>query len=554
MIELSLFKMDEEVMKYFLNKETTTIGRASTNDICLPDPAISRTHFVILRAEERYVATDQSTNGTFVNEQRISSHELKINDVIRVGTWTIRFGSAKSEEAEATDVGFRDPTRVLSYRPDRSELVCERGMIELQTTPKKTIAITRSMTTIGKAKSNHIVLGDDFASNYHCRIDNRKGTYFLKDLQSTNGTKLNGQKIIEAALAFNSVIEIGRTRLRFFSAEEVQTLEPAREADFEGMHSDHPRMREIFALIRRIAPSDATALIQGESGTGKELVARAIHNASGRDKRKFVAINCSAISKDLIESELFGHEKGAFTSAHQQRHGVFEQANGGTLLLDEIGEMPLDLQPKLLRTLETGEIKRVGGTTLIHVDVRIVAATNKDLSAEVRKGRFREDLFFRLFVVPIQVPPLRERPRDIPLLVESFLEQELAKQKGKQVRKIDPQAMDLLMDYTWPGNVRELKNVISRAVLDCRTETIGAGDLQFAPAGTRERTAYEYDGTQNEPQTFTKTLRDVEKDRILQELERQNWNKKATARTLGIAKSTLHEKLKRYGITDKEED
>jgi two-component system response regulator HydG len=311
-------------------------------------------------------------------------------------------------------------------------------------------------------------------------------------------------------------------------------------------------MREIFALVKRVAASDATVLIQGESGTGKELVALAVHRLSGRDPKTFVAVNCGAISKDLVESELFGHEKGAFTSAHQQRQGVFEQAHGGTLFLDEIGELPLDLQPKLLRVLETNEIKRVGGTQLIDVDVRIVAATNKDLAAEVRAGKFREDLFFRLFVVPVRIPPLRERIDDVPRLAEKFL-REFARKPGSKAKKIDREAMDRLLDYAWPGNVRELKNVLSRAFLDCATDVIGPGDLQFAPVGMRERTTHEFDATANLTQTFTKTLKDVERERIVRELKRQNWNKKATAKVLGIAKSTLHEKLKRYGITDDED-
>lgn len=535
-------------MKYFLNKETTTIGRSSINDVCLPDPAVSRTHLVIVRKGDQYIATDKSTNGTFVNDQRISSSQLKIDDVIRIGSWTIRFGATKEEEAQETDVESRDPTRVLSYRPDRGELVCERAMIEVQAPHKRMIAVSKAMTSIGKSKSNDIILQDEYVSNFHCKIENRKGTFFIKDLQSTNGTTMNGQKIIETSLPFNSIIEIGKARFRFFSAEEIQELPPSKETEFEGIHSAHSKMREIFTLIRRVAPSDATILIQGESGTGKELVARAIHNLGGRDKRIFVVINCGAISKDLIESELFGHEKGAFTSAHQQRQGVFEQADGGTLFLDEIGELHLDLQPKLLRVLETGEIKRVGGTQLIDVDVRIVAATNKDLAAEVRKGKFREDLFFRLFVVPIKIPSLRERPQDIPLLVDHYLKQEFSRKRAETARKIDREAMDQLIDFPWPGNVRELRNVISRAVLDCQTETISAGDLQFAPLGMRDQTAYEFDTTQNISQTFTKTLKDVEREKILQELEKQNWNKKATAKTLGIAKSTLHEKLKKYGI------
>jgi DNA-binding NtrC family response regulator len=551
MIELSILKGGEEVMKVPLQKETTCIGRSSQNDICLPDPAASRTHLVIVRAGDDYIATDKSTNGTFVNDERITSCRLKKDDLIRIGAWTIRFAVSAEAADEGTEVPDRDPTRVLSHNPERGEILFERAILEVLEPSKRILTITRSVTAIGKSGGNDVVLEDDYVSNFHCKIENRKGTFFLKDLQSTNGTTLNGRKIIESPLPFNSTIEIGKARLRFFAAEEVAKLSPSKETEYEGIVSTDLRMREIFMLIGKVAPSDVPVLIEGESGTGKELVARALHRRSGRDAAKFVAINCGGISKDLIESELFGHEKGAFTSAHQQRVGVFEQADGGTLFLDEIGELPIDLQPKLLRALETGEIKRVGGTRLIDVDARIVAATNKDLAQEVNAGRFREDLFYRLFVVPVRLPPLRDRPKDIPLLAERFLAG-FAKKPGNAPKRIDPAAMDVLANHAWPGNVRELRNVLSRAFLRCEGEVIGPGDIEFAPVEVRERTAYEFDPTRNLNQTITKTLRDVERERILRELKKNDWNKKETARVLGIAKSTLHEKLRKYGIGEPE--
>ncbi|HLG20493.1 MAG TPA: sigma 54-interacting transcriptional regulator [Bdellovibrionota bacterium] len=550
MIELAIRKGDEEMMKYLLKKETTTIGRSNQNDICLPDATVSRVHLTILRQGDQYLATDRSTNGTFVNNKRITSHELKPNDQIRVGNWTIIFGSTVEEPEEKTVVlSDRDPTRVLSFRPEKNELVFERALLERMGTGTPPYPIGKSIVTIGKSKANDIVITDEFVSTFHCKIENRKGIFYLKDLGSTNGTLLNGQKVIETALPFNSTIEIGQTKLRLFSLQEVRTVEAMKDSQFEGIHSNSPRMREVFSLIARVATSDTTVLIQGETGAGKELVARALHNQSGRSGKSFVAINCGAISRDLVESELFGHEKGAFTSAHQQHRGVFEQANGGTLFLDEVGELPLDLQPKLLRVLETGEIKRVGGTQLIDVDVRVVAATNRDLAGEVRKGKFREDLFFRLFVVPIKLPPLRERPEDIPLLVNHFLKQELASSKSRALKKVEPAAMDRLVDYPWPGNIRELKNVISRAVLECKTDTIGPGDLQFTPLGVRDLTAHDFNEDEG-PAAVSRSLKDVERDRILTELRRNRWNKKATAKVLGIAKSTLHEKIRKYNIQE----
>ncbi len=551
-IELSLRKNDEEVMKYFITKELTTVGRSSQNDICLPDPGISRVHLTILKQGDQYLVTDKSTNGTFVNEERVSTQVLKRNDVIQMGDWTILFGNNEGQEERTIPVEQKEPTRVLSYQPAKGELVLEKAILEVtKGAPKKIFTLNKSIISIGKGEANDIVLTDDYISTSHCKIENRSGTYFLKDLKSTNGTLLNGEPVVEAILTANAKIKIGQVEVRFSSAEEMQPIQPSSESQFEGIHSNNARMRKIFTLIERVAPSNTTVLIHGETGTGKELVARALHNQSNRSKKNYITVNCGAISRDLIESELFGHEKGAFTSAHQQRKGVFEQANGGTLFLDEIGELPLDLQPKLLRVLETNEIKRVGGTQTIRVDVRVVAATHRNLSVEVKKGRFREDLYFRLYVVPIQLPPLRERREDIRLLVDYFLKQEFASGRQKAIRQIDDSAIDRLTDYAWPGNIRELKNVISRAVLDCQTGIISAGDIQFTPLGVADDTAYEFDEkTQKIPQTVTRTLRDIEKEKIVLELKRHNWNKKEAAKTLGIAKSTLHEKIKKYDIEE----
>ncbi|MFH1018082.1 MAG: sigma 54-interacting transcriptional regulator [Pseudomonadota bacterium] len=552
MIELSLRKGQEEVMRYFLTKELTTVGRASHNDICLPDGAISRVHLTITRKEDKYFVTDKSTNGTFLNNERISTAELKMNDVVRVADWLIQVGSPPPEE-EDTRSQDRDPTRVLSYRPDKHELVMERTMLSLDGPPSKMFAVTKSVFTIGKSRSCDVVLSDEYVSNTHCKIEYRGGTFTLKDLGSTNGTFVNGQRIGEIELKPNTAIEVGRTKVRFVSLEERARVEPASEAEFEGIHSNHPEMQRLFALIQRIAPSDATVLIQGETGSGKELVARALHNRSPRSHKAFVALNCGAISKDLIESELFGHEKGAFTSAHQQRKGAFELADEGTLFLDEVGELPLDLQPKLLRVLEAREIKRVGGTQAIPVDVRVLAATHRNLAREVQKGRFREDLFFRIFVVPLEIPSLRDRREDIPMLAEYFLRQELAAGRAKSPKTLDRGAVDLLIDYNWPGNVRELKNVVSRAILTCRTSTISTGDIQFAPMGATDPTHHDFDEkTLRVPETVTKTLKEIERDRIVTELERNAWNKKVTAKVLGIAKSTLHEKIRKYNITKDE--
>src|SRR5690606_26151452 len=236
-------------------------------------------------------------------------------------------------------------------------------------------------------------------------------------------------------------------------------------------------MREIFASLEKVSPSDLTVLITGETGTGKELIARGIHNASPRRNRPFVVLDCGSIPKDLIESTLFGHEKGSFTGAVGQHRGCFEQANGGTIFLDEIGELDVSLQPKLLRVLEQREIKRVGGGRTIKVDVRVLAATNRDLRAEVTAGNFREDLYFRLSVVHVELPPLRDRRDDIPALAQHFL-REVAGRRGIAM-SIEPAAMHALVMHSWPGNVRELRNVVERAAALCDGPVITRADVVF---------------------------------------------------------------------------
>lgn len=299
-------------------------------------------------------------------------------------------------------------------------------------------------------------------------------------------------------------------------------------------------MVQLMETVAQVAPSDATVLISGESGTGKELIAGAIHYNSPRKLGPFIRINCAAITETLLESELFGHEKGSFTGADRKKEGKFRQADGGTLFLDEVSEMSLSMQVKLLRVLQEREITRVGGEEVIPVNVRVIAATNKDLVREVDEGRFRDDLFYRLNVVSIRVPGLVERRDDIPLLSQHFLNL-FAEKNNKNIRGFTPQAMDRLIKHRWPGNIRELMNVIERAVVLTRAEYLDEDDLSIA--GGQERiAAAEFSG--NVP------LEEVEKGTILKTLDMTGGNKSETARRLGITRKTLREKLKKYGVSD----
>ena len=547
MAELKLLKNSEELMKFLMRKEMVTIGRSSQNDICLPDQNISRLHLTITRKNDNYIVTDKSTNGTFVNSKRIYSHELKDDDEIKIGNWVIRFSTKDEAHESETQIMGKEPTRIISYKPSRKELVLEKALIRFEKERSRIYPFKKGLVSIGKSKSNDIVLTDDYSSNFHAKIENRNGEFFLKDLGSTNGTFLNGQRIFETALPVNSLIEIGKTALKFYTESETRKITASKDTNFMGIISKNEAMREIFSLVSRVANSDSTVLVQGETGTGKELVARALHKLSARSNKPFITVNCGAISKDLIESELFGHEKGAFTSAHQQRQGAFEQANYGTIFLDEIGELPLELQPKLLRVLENKEIKKVGGNELIDIDVRVIAATNKNLPALVKSGKFREDLYYRLMIIPLEVPPLRDRPEDIPILAEFFLGKEGSDDKAK-AKKISRQAVEVLKREKWGGNVRELKNVLSRAVIECKSDTIEASDLSFSPSSLVEQTAYEFELSEFKDTKTVKTLRDVEKDKIELELKKNAYSKQETAKALGISKSTLHEKMKKYNL------
>lgn len=339
-------------------------------------------------------------------------------------------------------------------------------------------------------------------------------------------------KLDELVIVINRAYEFGRLTMknRLLQQELVR-----KESPFSFIHKSR-QLGDILALIRKIAPTDSPVFVQGESGTGKELIANTIWHYSKRNSSPLVALNCATLSENLIESEIFGHEKGAFTSAYQTKHGIVEVADKGTLFLDEIGEMPLGLQAKLLRFLDSGEFRRVGSNRTLKVDVRIIAATNKNLVDLVREGTFREDLFYRLNVINISVPPLRERREDITELAGYFLRKYGGK-LSKSVKGFTSGAMDRLNAYGWPGNVRELENVVERAVILCESEKIGAEDLSIPS-----------DFAANEKNTQP-SLQEWEKEYILRVLNEAGGNQSKASQILEIDRKTLYLKLKKYGIT-----
>ena len=400
-----------------------------------------------------------------------------------------------------------------------------------------------SEVRIGRDRRNAIILPHTTVSRHHTNLLRQGRKYLLMD-RSSNGTFVNGERVDKLLIDPGTQIYIGPFRLVLTEEEMPLWTKPTEESPVNkavhpgtGLVGSSEEMAKLIQAIEKMAASNAMALIMGETGTGKELVARALHDLSDRAAAPFVAINCGAISPELVESELFGHEKGAFTGAGSQRKGTFEQADGGTLFLDEIGELSLGLQPKLLRVLESGEIRRVGAQNTITVDVRVVAATHRNLKAEAESGNFRSDLLYRLYVFPLLVPPLRARKEDVPELAEYF--------SGDRESFTGP-AMKRLVDHDWPGNVRELKNVLERARILTGGGKIGPEDLIFLDESPLSGT------TPTDP--LPETFEELERLYYSRALEKSDGSIRAAAKSLGIPKSTLYDRLKRYGLSPEKDD
>jgi len=351
------------------------------------------------------------------------------------------------------------------------------------------VEITKSRCTGGRSIINDLVIGDKSISGTHFEIVVRDDGYRLRDLNSRNGTYIGDLKIREVFLQPGVKFRAGQTMVQFKPTNDIVEIPLSKQDRFDKVVGGSAIMREIFASLEKISPSDLTCLITGETGTGKELIARGVHNASKRKNKPFVVLDCGSIPRDLIESTLFGHEKGAFTGAVGQQVGCFEQANGGTIFLDEIGELDISLQPKLLRVLEQREIKRVGGDRTIKVDVRVLAATNRNLRQEVNNGNFREDLYFRLSVVNCELPPLRDRREDIPTIANHFLRDVIAR-RGTNM-SFSQDAMASMLANSWAGNVRELRNVVERAGALSDGPVITRQDLTFGPGGLSPMAAHD---------------------------------------------------------------
>jgi two-component system, NtrC family, response regulator HydG len=395
--------------------------------------------------------------------------------------------------------------------------------------PAGTVPLKGTLS-VGADATNQVVLDDRFVSRFHCRFSATSGRWRIEDLGSTNGTYLDGVWVTEAEVDAGSRIRVGGAELR------IERAVPSLQASLPGLLARDPALAPVLELLRRAAPSLLPVTILGESGTGKEVAARAVHDLSQRSGGPFVPLNCGAISRELAEAELFGHEKGSFTGAVTSAPGAFGAADGGTLFLDEIGDLPLPLQVKLLRALEAGEVKPVGAPKPRRIDVRVVCATHQDLPARIREGAFREDLFYRLRGVTVELPPLRARPQDILALAEHFLPPE---------KLLAADARTALLAHRWPGNVRELRHVVQLAALLSESPVIRAHALRLdeAAPGPWSPRVCEDDGQEPSVALRGRSLGELEELAIRAALIRHGGNRRAVSQELGIARSSLLRKL-----------
>jgi transcriptional regulator with PAS, ATPase and Fis domain len=412
--------------------------------------------------------------------------------------------------------------------------------------------VNRDTFTIGSGPHNDLRIDDSTVSKRHCEIIVDESGYQIKDMNSTNGTQVQGVRVDSAHLAPGSEIRLGKVRIVFCPLQDSNDIPLSRNEAFGKMLGKSVPMRRIFYIAETYSPSDATIMITGETGTGKEILAEEIHNHSNRRDKPFIVIDCAAISKELIESELFGHIKGSFTGANADRQGAFELADGGTVFLDEIGDLSPDLQPKLLRVLEKREIRRVGCNKVRKINVRIISATNRNLAQEVNENRFREDLYYRLSVVHLELPALRHRREDVPLLVTRFLEDLHGANAMEQIADFD-RTMEILKRHEWPGNVRELRNLIELAFYSERRPVdlstfLSLGYLRAGITPGPPEPGFDTDRPFKDAKNDL--IEDFEKVYLKNLLERNKQNISRAAREAGIERAYLQRLVRKYGLRD----
>jgi DNA-binding NtrC family response regulator len=543
MPELVLFSGDKAVLRCPLHGQTVTVGKSPANDISIPDasaPPLLCSFEPLTSGGYRVLA--RGGKALVVDGAEGDEHALADGARIDLGRLVARYDAAEPAPPPRK-AGQR--TGILKRAEDGSLTRADLHLLLPESLGGQRLPIPPEGLRVGASDENDVVIDDGFVSSFHAQLFVRGERVFVRDLDSTNGTFLEGVRVIEAEIRPGATLQLGEAALQVEPVDAPEAVDPVTGDGpwtCDELVTCDAAFAEVFTVIDKVAQHDATVCVFGETGTGKELVGRALHVRGGRAGGPFVALNCAALPASLIEAELFGHEKGAFTGADRARAGVFEQADGGTLFLDEIGELPLEMQAKLLRVLEERRVRRIGGRADLAVDARIVAATHRDLVAHVREGRFREDLLHRLYVIPLRLPPLRARTADI-----AFLARHLARRLSPEGRDvvIEAAAAAKLKTHPFPGNVRELRNVVQRALILGDGARITEGDVDFLPPTI--------DDVTQAAEVYRRgmTMEDIERDALAGALA--SWPSAAeAARALGMPKTTFWRRATALGLLSKQ--
>jgi DNA-binding NtrC family response regulator len=529
---------------------TLRLGRSPDNDIVLGLPEVADSHAVIVPSGPRAVIRSLAGEAILVNGRAAEEADLSNGDLVTLGGYRLRWIGDDRALGGVADDSVSSPVRSHATHPVE-ELSSAPGApptrLRIIGGPEsdREIPLDRPAILVGRAPDSDLILEDETVSWRHLVLERTPEGIRVRDLGSLNGTYLDGHRIEAAPAAAGGHLRVGRTTLELVASElgaddrqERRAEKLSARAGLVELVGGAPPMRKVYGQIREAAASRVPVLLLGETGTGKELAARAIHALGPRARGPFVPINCAAVARDLLESELFGHARGAFTGAAGERQGAFMAAHGGTIFLDEIAELPLELQPKLLRVIEDGHVPRLGGGGS-RSDFRLIAATNRDLAREVADERFRRDLYYRMAVLAIRMPQLRDHLEDLSVLMSAFLESaaEWTGVRASEATRFDEAAMQALRAHPWPGNVRELRNLVLRAAMR-------------RPGGRIDRALVEALLRENSP-TAARTsgsLEEIERHTIHNALRDCHGNRRAAARRLGIAESTLYEKIRRYGL------
>ena len=543
MLRLQFYKNSEAIFEYQTEDHFFRLGRGPKSEISIPDSRISRTHLIFRFKDDSWRIEDSSANGVQIDGVYLGSiFKLEKSKRYRL-TPDIEMEWIESQEIdrEKTLIVSRRPTQIFVDASSEDKVILGEAKFSYLTKKSKKISrrIDRIPFSIGRHASNDLQIDSEAVSQFHARIEILNNQYIFHDLGSTNGSYIDEKRIVKASLGRFSDLRIGDIKIQFEIEPQEMKISPKKSDSFFGMKSRNRIMKTTFARAEAVASTDVSILIQGETGTGKELLAKAIHDLSSRSSQPYITLNCAALPKELIESELFGHVKGAFTGALTDRAGAFEAAHQGTLFLDEIGELDLNVQAKLLRCLESGEVKKIGSNEAQIVSVRIIAATHRDLFKMIREGQFREDLFYRLHGIPLSLIPLRERLEDLELLIPDLIHQ------LKEKAIVTSEALYFLKDQHYPGNIRQLKNILQRALIESRlshpirdpneARKLDVQDFNFLNERYKNKEA--------------KNLKNLkEREDLMKSLENHDFNQSKTAKALKIPVSTLHDRIKRLSI------